>query len=872
MSSKQVVDLTRALTFGASTVLAVGSFGADRPWVSDEEKSSTYASYCDIEFIKGTPEEDASRFWLDKAKTKHIDINYDEAKAGELDKDYTLPDLFTFLDGRKVKTPADWRERRKEILGLFERELYGVLPPKPETMEFELLDEKLSEDRFSVRRTYRQWFRKDRSGPCIDWFVMLPNKIAGKVPVILHLNYKGNDWVARGKTNHYELPLGTMAARGYAFMSAYYKQVTADPKTSEEFEHVYDGVYELWGHRDPKRTDNTGTLMAWAWALLRGLDLAETIPEVDAKRNVMIGSSRLGKAALLAGAYDERVAVTVPNQTGAVGVQIMRRNYGETLEVQKLMFPHWYCGATWKYSGHPERQPFDQHMLLACVAPRALLLECYHKKWFDPRGEWLSAKAASPVWEFLTGKGLNANTWPAPYDETFVRPPFGYVRRTECHGLSPYDWKWAMDFADQAFKRMDVQENELQAQIDAAAAAGGGTVVVPSGEHKLKPIELKSGVTLQIEKGAVLKASTNICEYPVCDGSPVLIGAYDATNVAVVGEGVIDGQGQSFKDREGLTGESQPVAVPVLMRFSRCRDVRLEDFTFRQAAAWGIHLRNSDGVTVRRVKAFSHINNSNDGIDVESRNVLIEDCELDTDDDALVFKSESDPSFAITNVHVRNCTFASCCNFIKFGTGSYGVWKDICVENCRLRRAGASWRFDWRKQIPGVVEPITGLAAIALEVVDGGQMENVTVRDISWKGGVQTPIFIRLDRRHGPPAGRGTFFRNVLVENIRGNAESRLACSATGVPGLNLSGVTLRNIDLEFPGGGTRGEAEAAVPESVGEYPDSYMFGFGALPAWGFFIRHVDDLVFENVRLRRKAPDERQMIVRDDANGFLIKE
>jgi hypothetical protein len=96
--------------------------------------------------------------------------------------------------------------------------------------------------------------------------------------------------------------------------------------------------------------------------------------------------------------------------------------------------------------------PFDQHWLLACVAPRALLLECYDKKWFDPRGEWLAAKAASPVWEFLSGSGVGLGEWPEPYDDAAVRPPFGYVRRTEDHGLSPYDWHWALDFADQAFK------------------------------------------------------------------------------------------------------------------------------------------------------------------------------------------------------------------------------------------------------------------------------------------------------------------------------------------------------------------------------------------------------------------------------------
>ena len=416
-------------------------------------------------------------------------------------------------------------------------------------------------------------------------------------------------------------------------------------------------------------------------------------------------------------------------------------------------------------------------------------------------------------------------------------------------------------------------DNWLQSEIDAVAAAGGGVVRVGPGEREFKPVVLKNGVTLHLEKGAVLLASTNVSDYAAHDGSPVLIGAFDAKNVAVAGEGVIDGRGWAFKEKEGLAGESQPVATPVLMRFSRCRNVQLEDFTFRQAAAWGIHLRNSDGVEVRRVKAFSHINNCNDGIDIESRNVLIEDCDLDTDDDALVFKSESDPDFPVENVVVRNSRLASCCNFIKFGTGSYGIWRNIRVENCKLRRAGASWRFDWRKRIPGLKERISGLSAIALEVVDGGVMENVVVRDISWTGGVQTPIFVRLDRRHAPRPGRKTFFKDVLVENVKGVADGRIACSMTGVPGLPLSGVTLRNVELVFPGGGTAEEVTAPVPENIGKYPDCYMFDYGALPAWGFYLRHCNDGVrFENVRvsLAPGTSDVRFAIVRDDADGVVI--
>ena len=418
------------------------------PWVTDEERAFVKRRVTKIESIPGTPEGDAKRFYFNSNLTEYVEFNYDESKAGE--GTYTLEDPLTFCDGRRLKSAADWPARRKELLALFEREVYGRMPPPPETLVTEMLSEKLTEDRFTIERRYRMWFRADKTGPVIDWLVHIPKYAKKPCPVILHLNYKGNDFLAeKGRTNHYILPFGQFTVRGYAFMSAQYTQITSDAKGDGS--DVFNGVCELWGRRDPKRTDNPGALIVWAWGLCRGLDLAERIAEIDAKRNVVTGSSRLGKAALLAGAFDERFAVTVPNQTGAVGVQLMKRDYGETLAGQRLSLPHWYCSAVWKYKDDPKSQPFDQHLLLACVAPRALLLECYHKRWFDPQGEFLAAKAASPVWEFLTGKGLGLEEMPPPYDDTFVRPPFGYVRRTECHGLSPYDWQWTLDFADRVF-------------------------------------------------------------------------------------------------------------------------------------------------------------------------------------------------------------------------------------------------------------------------------------------------------------------------------------------------------------------------------------------------------------------------------------
>ena len=443
---KSTTLATYALT--GATFLAMAAEKV--PWVTDEEREFVKNRVVKVEGIPGTPEGDAKRFYSNKELTEYVEFNYDESKAGE--GTYTLEDPLSFADGRKLKDKSEWPARRREILRIFENEVYGRMPPPPETLVVEKRSEKLTPDRFAWERRYRIYFRADKTGPVIDWVVFIPVHAAKPCPVILHLNYKGNDVVASGRTNHYLLPLGDIAAHGYAFMSAQYTQITSDGKEKPEAD-FYNGVCELWGPRDPRAGDNPGSLIVWAWGLSRGLDLAERIEEIDAKRNVVTGSSRLGKAALLAAAFDERFQVCVPNQTGAVGVQLMKRDYGESLKGQRLSLAHWYCRNVWKYMDDPKSQPFDQHLLVACVAPRALLLECYHKRWFDPTGEFLAAKAASPAWEFLVGKGLGLAEMPPPYCEDHVRPPFGYVRRTECHGLSPYDWKWTLDFADRVFKK-----------------------------------------------------------------------------------------------------------------------------------------------------------------------------------------------------------------------------------------------------------------------------------------------------------------------------------------------------------------------------------------------------------------------------------
>ena len=420
------------------------------------------------------------------------------------------------------------------------------------------------------------------------------------------------------------------------------------------------------------------------------------------------------------------------------------------------------------------------------------------------------------------------------------------------------------------------QPINLQNRIDAAFAAGGGTVVVERGEWEAKPFALRSGVTLELADGAVVYASTNHADYAAMPrGDRTFVSAVCATNAAIVGRGVLDGRGWAFRESRRLPGESQPQDLPVMMRFTRCRGLRLEGFTYRNCGAWGCHLRNCDGVVARRLTCFSHSNRTNDGIDIESSNVLVEDCDIDSGDDAVVFKTESDKTFQVTNVVVRNCRIASRCNGVKFGTGSYCDVRDVLIENCRLRRPWRNPRASSRRIFPGVTEDTAGLAGLAVEVVDGGRLENVTFRDVEVEG-FMVPFFVRLGRRRAPLSEKGTYLRNVLFENVRAVADSRMASSVTGVPGLRPRGITFRNVTLRCPGGGTAADARRAVPEMERAYPECTMFHRGfpdnlvydelALPAWGFYVRHADGVRFENCRLSVDGSDAREPFAVDDAD------
>jgi membrane dipeptidase len=405
----------------------------------------------------------------------------------------------------------------------------------------------------------------------------------------------------------------------------------------------------------------------------------------------------------------------------------------------------------------------------------------------------------------------------------------------------------------------------IQKAIDRCAAQGGGTVRLAEGTWLAGTVYLASRVTLRLESGATLLGSRNPDDYahprkPPGDSEGksyrtwALIAGENLEHVAIRGPGTIDGQGDAFRWKD----RPRPKGIYLI----RCRDALVEDVKMRHAGSWMQHYRQCDRVTIRGIDVFNHATYNNDGLNVDSsRDVVITGCRVDSDDDGIVLKSLS--TRPCENVTVKDCTVSSHCNAIKMGTESGGGFKNVTVADCTVFSPQKSKSIYGRQR---------GLAGIALEIVDGGELSDVTVSRVDIKG-VSVPIFMRLGNRarqyesgQAKP-GVGTF-RNVVVSDVAAQQTSEIGCSITGLPGHRIENVVLKNLKLGFDGGGTRDQASNKVPEKPESYPESTMFG--VLPAYGFYCRHVKDLKFENVELRTAAPDLRHAMVFDDAKGVSV--
>ena len=400
----------------------------------------------------------------------------------------------------------------------------------------------------------------------------------------------------------------------------------------------------------------------------------------------------------------------------------------------------------------------------------------------------------------------------------------------------------------------------IQKTIDRCSSNGGGTIYLPAGTFMSATIFLKDNITLKLNESAVLKAIPSGDAYP---GKHFLECGFvridGAQNVSIVGRGTIDGSGDHSIFQKGNNGSTRPYLV-------HCRDSRnilIRDVQLKNSAFWTLRLFQNDGVRIDGISIYSHNNWNNDGIDVDSKNVTISNCRIDCDDDGICLKS--DGTELCENVVITNCNIASNCNPIKFGTASKAGFRNIVISNCVIHTASESKFRNWNEVIQGVSDPITCISGIALEVVDGGLIDQVTITNISMLG-VQTPIFIRLGSRSNATGS----LQNVIISNITATTHSLLPCCISGVPGFNVENVIIRDMVVQCKGGGTLEDANRDVPEKEGSYPENRMFG-DTLPAYGMYIRHAKNISLNNVQFHLLQPDYRPAIYLDDVEKAILR-
>jgi hypothetical protein len=406
----------------------------------------------------------------------------------------------------------------------------------------------------------------------------------------------------------------------------------------------------------------------------------------------------------------------------------------------------------------------------------------------------------------------------------------------------------------------------IQKAID-QCAAGGGVVTLRGGTFLSGTIYLKSNVALQIDEGATLLGSADVADYPAtisgCRSytdlytNRSLIYGENLTNVAIQGKGTIDGQGSRF------LAQTDDKKRPYLIRMITCKKIRIEGVALRNSAMWLQHYLACDDLVVRNLRIWNHANRNNDMIDIDGcHGVRVDGCTSDSDDDGLTLKSTLNR--ACEDVVVTNCTISSHCNAIKCGTETHGGFKRISISNCKVKPSAVA------KPIFGLPQ---GLAAIALEIVDGGVMDDVSVSDIRIDGS-QSPLFIRLGDRGRlykagiPRPGVGSL-RNVTISNVTAINVSALGSAIAGITDHAIENLTLRNIHISTAGGGRKGDVRQSFEEHRGDYPECAMFG-PRLPAYGLFFWHVKGLMLQDVVINAVKPDERPPIVLRDVEGVRL--
>lgn len=395
----------------------------------------------------------------------------------------TLPDPLVMRDGSRVTTKEQWlTQRAPELRALFAHYMYGARPPqRPVTGKI------LREDKSALggKATLREVLVDCGLGSPVHLLIVIPNTRAKSAPCFLGMNFHGNyqllddpkiqmpqGWVgakfpgaepnraadAGRALEKDKWALEQSVDRGYAVATFFSGDVVPDDKALAEA-----ALKQFRTSGDGRGASDTATIMAWSWGFSRMLDYLLTVPEIDGKRVAVVGHSRNGKTALVAAAFDERIALAIPSQAGCGGSapdrvaaelsapQANGRPTVETLAVINKSFPHWFSGTFKEFNDAPARLPFDQHALIALCAPRPVLLSnATEDKWANPPGQFEMLRGADPVYRLVAGDGLGADKMPAV--GVLLNSRLGFYIREGKHSMTTPDWKAWLDFADKWLK------------------------------------------------------------------------------------------------------------------------------------------------------------------------------------------------------------------------------------------------------------------------------------------------------------------------------------------------------------------------------------------------------------------------------------
>lgn len=395
-------------------------------------------------------------------------VNYDESKVPA----YLLPELLQDDNGKKITTAEQWEKQRKpELMDLFATQVYGCTAKGDINVTHEIVKE--NPNAMGGKATSRQvkfTFSNGKKEIEALLLMYIPNNRTGKVPVFVGYNYKGNhsttsdttvlyspglslvreaghsDWERGNQINRWSYD--KIIDRGYAVATMCYHDIFPDKPELKDH-----SIISLFSGYNPGSIapDEWQAIGAWAWGSSRIVDFLETQEKIDCNKIVIMGHSRQGKAALWAGAQDERFRIVISNDSGCGGAALSRRKFGETVAIINKSFPHWFCHNFRQYDNREEALPVDQHQLIALIAPRKVYVASAKEDlWADPRGEFLSAFHAGPVYRLYGLAAIDSDEMPQLH--TPVMGDIGYHIREGKHDVTEYDWECYLNFADKHFK------------------------------------------------------------------------------------------------------------------------------------------------------------------------------------------------------------------------------------------------------------------------------------------------------------------------------------------------------------------------------------------------------------------------------------